>query len=191
MKKAMVFLVCACLCSFGFSIQAQAVIIDLPDVGGTGYFLDQGTGRQWMDVNHFVDMTYAQVVSSLSGTGYRLANYAEISDLWASAPADPAQFAAHYSIMGGSPHYGDVNNLIIWGWYNDERGLTDDNWWSWKYSTSTSWDISGSGGYPNAPSLGAFVIKETGNGSNAVPEPATVLLFGAGLTGFVLRRRRA
>jgi hypothetical protein len=100
---------CALLVTMIFStITANAGVIDVPNVpvGVNSYraFQDTTTNLVWLDLDNvfFTDHTYNTVVALLSGSGFHLANLAEIQALQASIPAAPANFSAEAAIVGAN-----------------------------------------------------------------------------------------
>jgi predicted metal-dependent phosphotriesterase family hydrolase len=51
---------------------ANALIININDVNGVGYFKDTDTGYTWMDVDNFTNMNYFEVENALTGTDFHI-----------------------------------------------------------------------------------------------------------------------
>ena len=126
MKKYFVVLILGAFLTF--ARPADALIVDLPDMGSTGFFKDLTTGYIWMDIDNFFGQTYSSISSSLSGSDFHLASLSEINQLKLSAPAELALFDAHSAIMGGST---SVN--LIWGFFDDDGNHTNGGSWNYKW----------------------------------------------------------
>jgi opacity protein-like surface antigen len=173
------------------SAQAQISIVDLPDVGGQGYFLDQSTGYTWMDVDNFLNMSCNEVLSAIDGTGFRFATSAELLALQLSAPAYADVYSSHAEAIGDALWGGD---RLIWGLYDDGDGNDTASWsWKWIGDNGGNWNYNYGGNeadfYLKFEGMGAFVLS-TGNTAPVIPEPTTMLLFGTGLVGFAVKRRK-
>jgi hypothetical protein len=196
---------CSCLVAILFATApAKAGVIDVPDVtiGGSPYraFQDTTTSLTWLDLDNFAtsNETYNTIVTLLIGSGFHVATTAELLVLEASIPAVPANFSAEAPIVGGnyagSPYLSGSRNLI-WGLYDDGDPTLIS--WAWKFDTDTTWQSTVDAFDPNsalssvnaAPDqdLGIWIV---GTGSQSVPEPGTMFLFGLGAVGLAVARRR-
>jgi len=161
----------------------QAMIVDLADVNGLGYFMDDSTGRVWMDVDNFLGMSYYDVVNFLDGTGFRLATYSELIEMHGGTyPIDYPYLA---DVMGDSFEivpmiagiYGDPKNGTVQGSY-----LVGPDGRDWQY------DLFAPAG-EGASWVGAWVIDMPN--SYAVPEPATILMMGSAFLGCFFFRKKS
>lgn len=189
---------------------ANALIIDLPDVDGLGYFKDTNTGYTWLDVDNFSEvLTKDDYMTELFGTGFHLANLSEVLELQQSIPLNPESFNTHFEIMGGVSYFsagvgssaciGTSDGQVfcpdppepqraITGYYDDEGGGENLSISTW-YATENEWRYRDFNGFIFAgqPSHGAFVVNSLNE--PVVPEPSTLLLFGSGLLGAFIRKR--
>jgi hypothetical protein len=166
--------------------QAGATISDLPDEGGYKRFLDQNTGRVWLDLNNFFNQSYNQMAAAATAAGYTLATQGDVQGLVNNLPLGANQWPGYASIMGSARNRG-----VIWGGY--DTGDSQTYGWAWSYDTDTTWsfaspisgkdDVPGGGGDFADMSIWAF---------KAVPEPSTWLAGAgmlAGLLGTMIRRK--
>lgn len=207
MKKTPLLLFIVSLLSF--ANPAYSMIIDLPDVDETGYFKDTNTGYTWMDLDNFPQIpTREAYATMLFGTGFHLANSTELTELQNSIPLTQASFDYHFDVMGGQPFMMPL--IACWtnpdgttgctppppdaivGFYDNGYGLSKSSW----VETDNEWKNSEfyfhpSGLFgPRGPYLvGAFVVDSPIE--PVVPEPSTMFLFGAGLIGIFLKKRRS
>jgi opacity protein-like surface antigen len=189
--KRMVFvfiLVITVMCA----ANAQALIIDLPDVGGQGFFKDLSTGFVWMDVDNFFGMSYTEINNSLLSSVFHIASLTEINQLKLSAPANPSLYALHASIMGGSS-----SRNLLWGYYDDDGASGNGGGWNYKwgsnpYSQPTNVWLTPIGSGTNVVylDLGGWVVDSTLPEAPPVPEPMTLALLASGLASSVLVRKR-
>jgi hypothetical protein len=171
--------------------QAQASIIDAANVGGFRTFQDLNTSRIWLDMDNFYNQSPASMISAASAQGFTLATRTDVEQLTASLPLTDSQWFSYVPVMGRAP-----NREIVWGAYDD--GSTSSVGWAWAYSIDNSWTIydyaQGPNTVPNGGGLEAdmnlWAYKAAGIETNAVPEPASMLLFGLGGAGMLLRRSR-
>ena len=205
MKKNILILIVAITCLFVSN--AHALIIDLPDVDGLGYFKDTNTGYTWMDVDNFFHVpTKEMYATQLFGTGFHLANLSELTELQGSIPLNQTSFDYHFDVMGGQ-----ISRLpggLCWtnpdgttgctppppdaivGFYDNGSGLSKAAWVEaddeWKFE-EFYFHPSGLFGAVGPYIEGAFVVDSVRQ--PIVPEPSTMLLFGAGLLGAFIRKR--
>ncbi|MCG8685525.1 MAG: PEP-CTERM sorting domain-containing protein [Desulfobacterales bacterium] len=189
--KKIILLTAISLFLLSFSAPVYSSIIDGPDIGGQGTFIDEQTNLLWMDVDNYFGMSFNEVKASLIGTGFEIATYAQVQSLFISAGTRYSHIAG---IMGDAPAYGDrvimgvyyYENPVLTGgdtgvvgkgYLHSNNGDFDLMWLTVPYIDP---DIS-------FPLQGAFVVKSF---SATTPEPTTMLLFGFGILGFVGVNRR-
>lgn len=110
--------------SFPASTSAQLV-----DVAPNG-FKDISTGKLWLDVYLFSDLTYKQTRLSLIGTGYRLATKAEVEAVLAAGLSVAGANISRLHSFGDKVSGPVVPTLCcrsIVGWYDDTSTGVDDS----------------------------------------------------------------
>ena len=190
------------LALLGLSVSsANASVVDSADVsfGSMTYttFIDTTTSLTWLDLDNFyLGYTFNSVKTALIGSGFHIANEAEMLGLESSIPIVPANFAAEAAIVGGNLAANGGTRDIIWGVYDDENGGNAS--YTFKGPSSTLWGNALGAIDPDSlfslqngsqhNDLGAWVVSD--NVISAVPVPAAVWLFGTALIGFVGMSRR-
>lgn len=192
MKKTIVTIFIFCL----LSTSVCAAIID----DGI-YFKDDLTGYTWMDLTNFDLLTYRQVENEIKETNFKIATLSQLQQLWASAGND---FWYLYGAMGGVT-YGNPGDLtsIIGGLFDSERQDDKVNLaWStsrmiWTLETNNRpYEDSKYGLFKDTDLryVGVWVVDASSANitppSTPVPEPTTILFFGAGLVGLAYFGRK-
>lgn len=156
---------------------ANAALINNND----GTFTDTVTGYAWQNVSTFFNVNISDMAGKLL-SGFHFASLEELTTLQVAAPAIAANFASDAQAMG-VPQVTTLGRSLIWGVYGD---LTTYSWkWSWENSQSWNFYSNSETSYED---MGAFAVNTA---PAAVPEPATIAIFGLGLLGFAASRRKA
>ena len=179
------------LCATAFvAMSAQAVVIDHANVAGFKTFQDLNTGRVWLDMNNFFNMTTDDMVTAAAAGGFTFATTADVNGLLGSLPLTGGEWPGYKAIMGDAP-----NRELIWGSYDD--GTPGNVGWAFSFSGDSTWsfvdDATASNGVPNGGSPDADMnIWAYQTGVAAVPEAETyaLMLAGLGVLGAAVRRRK-
>lgn len=154
---------------------ANAALINNND----GTFTDTVTGYAWQDISTFFNVSTSQMSGKLL-SGFHFASLEELTTLQVAAPAVAANFASDASAMG-VPLVTVLNRSLIWGVYGDLSNYT----WKWSSDNFQSWNFSYNSN-TSYPDMGAFAVNTA-----AVPEPASIAMFGLGLLALATSRREA
>ncbi len=160
----------------------NAAIADMDDVGGVGYFKDVETGKVWMDVDHFFDMTPDEMTLYLQGSNFHLASVDEMDGLIASVGAD-FNFDIVWGIMGGGS-YSNGNRIISGIDSRTEIPTTGVLHYGTRIifeDTTTNWGYGGMAHNNSSPTIGAWAVSN----NSSVPIPGAIWLLGTGLLGLV------
>jgi uncharacterized protein (DUF2141 family) len=91
---------------------AQAAVVDHTDVNGLRTFQDTVTGRIWLDMDNFFNMTTDRMVAVAAAAGFTFAKRADVEQLLGSLPLGAGDWAGYDAVMGDAP-----NRELIWGSY--------------------------------------------------------------------------
>jgi hypothetical protein len=186
MKKLLALLFVTLFLLFG-SYNSMANVQDGPIVGGFGTFQDQNTGRIWLYMASFSNMSTTDMVAAASVAGFTFATEGDVSQLLNSLPLTGGEWSSYADIMGRAP-----NRDLIWGSYYMSATTYG---WAYAYNGDTSWTISPvntpwtfieNADTPNAD----MNIWAYQSGNTSVPEPTTMLLLGLGLVGIAGVKRK-
>lgn len=146
-----------------------------------GSFKDSNTGKIWLDLNTFRGVSavfsnesFNSWQAKLSGTGFHIATSADMSDLFDSAPAEPALWESHSLIMG-SP-----SSSRILGMYDDGSNKNTCPL-AWKWSNDSDWGLAHS--LYSKDARDKFAIWTVSDSPVPTPIPAALYLFITGIVG--------
>ena len=169
---------------------ASASVVAFADVNGFQTFQDTNNGRVWLQLDNFFDQSYNVMAAAATAAGFTVATNAEVHGLLDTLPLTGGEWGGYAATMGsslGSP----MNRDLIWGAYVPV--VADQVSWAFAFSSMTDWAYADGTSFPldSVPNpdmnLWAYLSGQT---QTSVPEPATLMLLGAGLAGIGAARRR-
>lgn len=183
-KKA---LVVAAVCCVAAQTVFAGGIINGGNVNGYGTFIEVNTGRIWMDMDSFFDKSTNEMVAAANLAGFTFATKADVQALLGGLLLTGGEWASYKAIMMDAP-----NREIIWGSY-DDGGNPSNSGWAFAYDFETSWTFSdgavGNNTVPNGGTqfadMNIWAYRE-----GAVPEPASIAMWGLGALGATFARRK-
>ena len=159
---------------------AQANLIASTPVDGLATFEDLSTGQIWLDLPDLFNMTYSAQVAAAEAAGFTVADFAQVNALGTgSADLSAGQWSGVEAIIGGSS-----GRALMWGNYDSGDG---GNSWYYAYQGDTGWSYYNPNDADAYSDLGLWAYEAA---PQQVPEPASIAMFGAGLAGICLIRRR-
>lgn len=192
MKLATSFSMFVAAVFFGFS--AHASVIESADVNGLATFQDTSTGRVWLDINNFYDVTATygtsgnDMIAVASAAGFTFATEADVRGLLDTLPLESGQWGSYAEVMGYA-----VPRQLIWGMYEDGSGNPYGYAWAFDYdnawqflNNATDANLIQNAMSPGSIDLGIWAYRE----ATVVPVPAAAWLMGSGLLGLVGIARR-
>jgi hypothetical protein len=183
--KKMLIVASVMVLVLAFGGAAMATVIDGPIVGGFTTFIDQNTGRVWLDLNNFFDQNATTMVAAANAAGFSFANLTDVQQLLNSLPLTGGEWPGYAAIMGKAP-----NRELIWGAYFEDFSTVG---WAWSYDYDVAWQYD----------FNAFDWNTVPNGGSAdadcniwayqtgvVPIPGTMWLLGFGLLSLAGIKRK-
>lgn len=172
-----------------FSV-AAGPIINSPDIGPFSTFQDVATGRVWLDMNNFFNMSYNDMTAAAAAQGFTIATLSDVQELLGTLPLSGGEWVSYAAIMGAAP-----NRPLIWGAY---LSTTTVNWAyaysydvAWNYDSNTGLSLSSvpNGGGPDAD-MNIWAYQQ---GEVIIPEPSPAALFALGFAALAIacRARRS
>lgn len=213
MKKVLMAVVGACLLIFCMTVSANAILIDNLD-GTITQTRSDGSELMWIQdanyaktsgfdpdgqITHAVALTWASSLTFAGHTDWRLPityqnaagsggynSSSEMGDLYYNELGNTAgsftNAGPFFNIQDywywTSTDFVDPNHVMVFSFYDIANSPTNEAGWESdgdRYSVNGTW---------------TWLVRDATNDPAPVPEPATIFLFGTGLAGFAVSRRK-